>query len=47
MTKNSHSERKLLVAMELSNSKWMLAFTNGQKVRRKSIEARDRGIISG
>jgi transposase len=28
--------------MELSNSKWLLAFTNGQKVRRKSIEARDR-----
>ena len=43
MTNNPHSERKLLVAMELSNSKWMLAFTNGQKVRRKSIEARDRG----
>lgn len=43
MTNNPHSGRKLLVAMELSNSKWMLAFTNGQKVRRKSIEARDRG----
>lgn len=43
MTNNPHSESKILVAMELSNSKWMLAFTNGQKVRRKSIEARDRG----
>jgi transposase len=43
MTNNPHSECKLLVAMELRNSKWMLAFTNGQKVRRKSIEARDRG----
>ncbi len=43
MTNDPHSEGKLLVAMELSNSKWMLGFTNGQKVRRKSIEARDRG----
>lgn len=42
MTNNPHSERKLLVAMELSNSKWMLGFTHGEKIRRKSIEARDR-----
>lgn len=43
MTKNPHSEKKLLVAMELSNSKWLLGFTNAEKIRRKSIEARDRG----
>ncbi len=43
MTDNPHSSRKLLVAMELSNSKWLLAFTNGDKIRRKSIDARDRG----
>ena len=42
MTTNPHSEKKLLVAMELSNSKWMLGFTNGEKIRRTSIEARDR-----
>ena len=43
MTDSPHSERKLLVAMELSNSKWLLAFHNGEKIRRKNIEARDRG----
>jgi transposase len=37
-----HSSDKLLVAMELSNSKWVLAFYNGEKIRRKSIDARDR-----
>lgn len=42
MTTTSHSEDKLLVAMELSNSKWLLAFSNGEKIRRKSIDARDR-----
>jgi transposase len=30
------------MAMELSNSKWKLGFSNGQRIRRKSIEARDR-----
>jgi transposase len=30
------------MAMELSNRKWKLGFGNGVKVRRKSIEARDR-----
>jgi transposase len=38
----AHSVDKLLVAMELSNSKWLLAFHNGDKIRRKSIDARDR-----
>lgn len=42
MTNTPHSEDKLLVAMELSNSKWLLAFSNGEKIRRKSIDARDR-----
>ncbi len=32
----------LYMAMELSNSKWKLGFGNGAKLRRKSIEARDR-----
>jgi transposase len=30
------------MAMELSNKKWKLGFSNGSKLRRKSIEARDR-----
>lgn len=38
----THNADKLLVALELSNSKWLLAFYNGEKIRRKSIEARDR-----
>jgi hypothetical protein len=42
MTNNPHNKRKLLVAMELSNNKWLLASSNGQKIRRKSIKARDR-----
>lgn len=32
----------LYMAMELSNSKWKLGFSNGQRMRRKSIDARDR-----
>ena len=32
----------LYMAMELSNSKWKLGFGNGMKLRRKSIDARDR-----
>ncbi len=32
----------LYMAMELSNRKWKLGFGNGSKLRRKSIEARDR-----
>jgi transposase len=42
MTTTPHSEDKLLVAMELSNSKWLLAFSAGDKIRRKSFDARDR-----
>ncbi len=39
----AHSTGKLIVAMELSNTKWLLGFYNGEKVRRKTIDARDRG----
>ncbi len=35
----------LYMAMELSNSKWKLGFGNGAKLRRKSIEARDRKCL--
>lgn len=44
MMNNTHNNEKLLVAMELSNSKWRLAFmaVGGEKVRQKVIGARDR-----
>jgi len=45
METNSHSKRRLLVAMELSNSKWRLAFSAGEKVRQKVIEARNRACF--
>ena len=32
----------LYMAMELSNSKWKLGFGNGAKIRRKTIDARDK-----
>ncbi len=32
----------LYMAMELSNKKWKLGFGNGAKIRRKTIDARDR-----
>jgi transposase len=35
-------EAVLYMAMELSNSSWTLGFGNGQRTRRKSIEARNR-----
>ncbi len=35
----------LYMAMELSNSKWKLGFGNGSKLRRKSIDARDRQCL--
>lgn len=35
----------LYMAMELSNSKWKLGFGNGSKLRRKTIEARDRWCL--
>jgi len=38
-------EAVLYMAMELSNSSWKLGFSNGQRIRRKSIEARDRGRL--
>lgn len=44
MTATLHSESKLLVAMELSNTKWRLAFSEpgDRAVRQKVIEARNR-----
>lgn len=35
-------EAVLYMAMELSNKSWKLGFSNGQRIRRKSIDARDR-----
>jgi len=31
----------LYMAMELSHRKWKLGFSNGQRIRRKTIEARN------
>jgi transposase len=36
----------LYLAMELSNSKWKLFFSNGEKIRSKSISARDLDVLS-
>jgi transposase len=36
----------LYLAIELSNSKWKLFFSNGEKIRSKSIEARDLESLS-
>lgn len=38
-------EAVLYMAMELSNSSWKLGFSNGERVRRKSIAARDRARL--
>lgn len=35
----------LYMAMELSNRKWKLGFSSGSRMRRKSVEARDRGRL--
>ena len=40
-TKNTHSERRIMVAMELGNKEWKLAFGDGKQTRLKSIPARD------
>lgn len=45
MTTTTHSKLKLLLALELSNSKWLLGFDNGEKIRRKTIDAGDRGRL--
>ena len=34
-----------LLSFELGNSKWLLTFTNGQRVRRREISARDLGAL--
>jgi len=33
------------MAMELSNRKWKLGFSNGQRMRRRTVDARDRGRL--
>ncbi|MDA3832973.1 MAG: hypothetical protein PF495_06210 [Spirochaetales bacterium] len=38
---NEINKDRLLVAMEFSNSKWLIGFYNGEKVRRRNIEAQD------
>ena len=35
MTTTQQSKQNLIVAMELSNSKWLLGFDNGEKIRKK------------
>ena len=42
MTTTTHNKQTLIVAMELSNSKWLLGFDNGERIRKKSVEAGDR-----
>jgi transposase len=39
-------QKILYLAMELSNSKWKLFFSNGDKIRSKSIAARDLAALS-
>lgn len=39
---NSQSDGTLLASMELSNTKWRLAFSTADKIRHKVIEARAR-----
>ncbi len=39
--KNTTKEQLLHVAFELSNSKWKLGFSDGNKMRFKSIDARN------
>lgn len=38
-------EEVLYIAMELSQRRWRLGFSNGDKIRQKSIEARNRGAF--
>jgi len=40
-TRNTTGNDRLYIAFELSNTKWKLAFGNGIKKRRKTIDARD------
>lgn len=38
MTKTLHSGNSMMMAMELSNKKWKLAFSNGEKVRQVNVD---------
>lgn len=46
MVATTLQQRILYLAMELSNSKWKLFFSNGEKIRSKSIAARDLEALS-
>jgi CHASE1-domain containing sensor protein len=35
----------LYMALELSNRTWRLGFSNGSKIRQKSVEARALGLV--
>ncbi len=39
------NKSRLLVAIKLSNRKWLLGFYNGEKVRRRSVAARERVAV--
>ncbi len=41
MSTVQQSNETLYVALELSNSKWKLGFSNGKKVRERTVYARD------
>jgi transposase len=42
--KDNVSEQVLYMALELSNKTWKLGFSNGTKIRQKSITAGDWGV---
>ena len=45
MTRNLHSDNSMMMAMELSNRNWKLAFSNGQKVRRITVAWGDKRAL--
>lgn len=47
MIRNLHSENSMMMAMELSNKNWKLAFSNGKKVRRITVAWGDKAVLLG
>jgi transposase len=45
MTKTLHSGNSMVMALELSNKKWKLAFSNGEKVRHVSVDWGDKEAL--
>lgn len=45
VSNDSGSTQVLYMALELSNKKWKLGFSNGVKVREVTIEAGDVGML--